>query len=170
MDAFLAIVSKREVRQYDGRSLSADATDRILHAGRVAGSAGNRQPWRFVVVEARGRRERLAELVDVPANVRSAGLVVGIAVRGGRWGEFDAGRAAQNMMLTAWNDGVGSCPNGMTDAAGAAEVLGLEGDERLVVVLSFGYPATARDPQRRPAEEWLARAKRKPLEEVVRRV
>jgi nitroreductase len=73
------------------------------------------------------------------------------------------------MMLAAWNEGVASCPNGMPEAAKTAEVLGLVGEERPAVVLSFGYPVTPRDPQRLTAEEWSARADRKPLAELVER-
>jgi hypothetical protein len=49
-------------------------------------------------------------------------------------------------------------------------VLGLGEDERPVIVLTFGYPAPARDPQRRSADGWIARADRKSFEEVVRRL
>jgi nitroreductase len=93
-------------------------------------------------------------------------VAVAIVGRGG----LDVGRAAQNMMLAAWNDGVVSCPNGMPDPARAAEVLGLEGEEQPAVVLTFGYPARDRDPERRAPEEWSARADRKPLDELVERL
>ena len=48
--------------------------------------------------------------------------------------------------------------------------MGLEEDECPVIVLTFGYPAGARDPQRRSPEEWVAGADRKAFEEVVRRL
>jgi nitroreductase len=107
VDTFLAVASKREVREYAGRPIPADAEQRILDAGRIAGSSRNSQPWRFLVVESPSLRERLAEAVYVPANVRGAALVVVIALRGRGPTAFDAGRAAQNMMLTAWNDRIG---------------------------------------------------------------
>jgi hypothetical protein len=52
----------------------------------------------------------------------------------------------------------------------ASRVLGLGEDESPVIVLTFGYPARARDPQRRSPEEWIAHANRKPFEDVVRRL
>lgn len=170
MDAFLAVASKREVREYSDRPVPDDAARRILEAGRIAGSSRNRQPWRFLVVADPGLRERLAEAVYAPGNVRGAALVVAIAVRGRGPTAFDAGRAAQSMMLAAWNEGIGSCPNGMPDPDGTAGVLGLDEDERPAIVLTFGYPARPRDPQRRSPEEWIARVDRKPFEEVVRRL
>ena len=170
MDTFLAVASKREVREYAGRPIAGDAEQRILEAGRIAGSSRNGQPWRFVVVESPSLRERLADAVYVPGNVRGAGLVVVIALRGRGPTAFDAGRAAQNMMLTAWNDRVGSCPNGMPDPDAVARLLDLEEGERPAVVLTFGYPARTRDPQRHTAVEWVERADRKPFDDVVRRL
>ena len=133
MDAFLALASKREVRGYSDRPVPDAAVRRILEAGRIAGSSRNRQPWRFLVVGDPGVRERVAEAVFAPGNVRGAALVVAVAVRGGG-------------------------------------PVGLEEDERPVIVLTFGYPAGARDRQRRSPEEWVAGADRKASGEVVRRL
>jgi nitroreductase len=58
VDTFLAVASKREVREYSDRLVSADAAGRILEAGRIAGSSRNRQPWRFLVVADPGVPER----------------------------------------------------------------------------------------------------------------
>ena len=170
MDTYLAIMSRREVKSYSTRALTDEAVTRILDAGRLSGSGGNRQPWRFVVLESRDVRERLAQLVYAPENVLGAGLVVVIAVSGKGPTSFDAGRAAQNMLLAAWNEGIGGSPNGFADAEAAAGALGLREGERPVIALSFGYPARPRDPEARSAEEWSRRAKRKPLAEVVERI
>ena len=165
MDTFLAIASKRDQRDYAARDVPEEVVRRILDAGRIAGSAANKQPWRFVVLANLELREHVAETVYAPGNVRGATLAVAIVVRGSR--AFDGGRAAQNMMLAAWNDGVTSCPNGMPDSDKTGELVGLDEGERVVNVLSFGYPARARDPESRPPEQWIARAKRKAFEDVV---
>jgi len=170
MDTWLAIASRREVRRYADTDLPADVVERILDAGRLAGSAGNKQPWRFLVVEGAELREKVAEQVYEEDNIRGAKLVVALSVSGKGPVSFDAGRAAQNMLLVAWNDGVGSCPNGMPDAEATSRLLGLGDGERLVIILSFGYPAEPRDPETRSAEEWSRRAKRKPLDDIVTRL
>jgi nitroreductase len=167
MDAYLAVVSKREVRQYADRPLAEDVKRRILEAGRVAGSSGNKQQRRFVVAESDEAVERLAGTVYVPTNLTEAGLVVAIVTEGKGPLGFDAGRAAQNMMIAAWNDGVGSCPNGTSDPDGAMQALGIGADESIAIILSFGYPAHPADPERRSPEEWIERANRKPFDEVV---
>ena len=170
MDAYLAIASRREVRGYSGRPVPEEVQRRILDAGRVSGSSQNRQGWRFVWVTDRGLLERLAELVYVPSNVRGCAFAVAIAVSGKGPTSFDAGRAAQNMLLAAWNEGVGSSPNGMPDRAAVGELLGLSGGEEPAIVLTFGYPARPRrDPESQPAEQWIEAADRKPFEEVVER-
>lgn len=168
MDTYLAVASKRDWRNYADRPIPEDVVTRILDAGRVAGSGSNKQPWTFVVVEDE-RKERLAELVYVAGNVRSAALVIAIATPGGGR-VLDVGRAMQNMMLVAWNDGVVSCPNGMADRALTAQVLGLGGDLEPVIVLSFAYPRRARDPEAKSAEEWSREANRKPVGELLKRV
>jgi nitroreductase len=158
MDTYLAIASRREVREYTDAPIPDEIVHRILDAGRLAGSSRNLQQWEFVVVSD---KEALAGAVYAPGNVRGAALVVAIA---GSAFPFDKGRAAQNMMLAAWNDGVGSCPNGISDAEAAESIVGAP----VGIVLSFGYPAKPRGPSSRSAEEWSASAKRKPFDEVVR--
>ena len=170
MDTFLAIASKREVRQYADRPLPDDAIRRILDAGRVAGSSQNRQNRRFIATRDRGLLERLAPCVYTPTNVLGSALAVAIVIAGKGPTAFDAGRAGQNMMLAAWNDGVASYPNGLPDPAPVGKLLDLGEGERVVIVLSFGFPHGARDPAARTPEEWAARADRRPLEEVAERL
>jgi nitroreductase len=160
VDTYLAIASKRDVRDYATTPIPADVRDRILDAGRVTGSSRNTQKWEFVVVSG-AAQERLADAVYAPENVRTATLVVAIV---GEAFPFDVGRCAQNMMLAAWADGVGSCPNGIRDPDAAAEICG--GPVKAIV--SFGYTAKTR--RERSAAEWSAAADRKPLSELVREV
>jgi nitroreductase len=169
VDTYLAVASRRDWRSYADRPIPDNVTTRILDAGRVTGSAVNRQPWTFVVVQDSERKEQLAGAVYAGDNIRGAALVVAIATDGGG-STLDVGRAMQNMFLVAWNEGVASCPNGMPDANQAGATLGLEGGKKPVIILSFGYPRREQNPESRSAEEWSREANRKPLEEVVRRV
>ncbi len=166
MDTFLAIASRRETRDYSNRSIPDEVTQSILDAGRLAGSARNRQPWRFLLVEDETARATLAGAVFEPTNVQGARLVVAIVGRSG----LDTGRCAQNMLLAAWNAGVGSCPNGQRDPEAARAALGLGDDEEIATILTFGYPVRERDPERRTPPDWSARADRKALDELISRV
>jgi nitroreductase len=170
MDAYLAIVSKREVRNYSDRPVPADVQRSILEAGRLSGSSANKQQRRFVVVESDGARQRLSELVYTASNIAGCAFAVAVVVFGKGPASFDAGRAAQNMMLAAWNFGVGSSPNGMPDRAAAGQMLGLEEGEEPAIVVSFGYPARPVDPESRSSEVWIAAANRRPFDEVIQRL
>jgi len=161
VDTYLAIASKRDERAYAATPVPPEVERRILDAGRVSGSSQNTQKWEFVVV-ADGQQE-LAGAVYAPQNVSTAALVVAIV---GEAGGLDVGRCMQNMMLAAWNDGVVSCPNGVKEPDVAERICG----GAVKAIVSFGYPASPRNPQSRSAEEWSARAKRKSLDELVRRV
>jgi nitroreductase len=161
MDVYLAIASKRDQRDYADTPIPEDVVRRILDAARLSGNSQNKQQWEFVVVDS--AQKRLAQTVWAPGNVLGAQLVVAIC---GDPRPIDVGRAAQNMMLCAWGEGVTSSPNGIRDQEAAEEICGAP----VKLVVTFGYPARPRDPNSRPAEEWSARIKRKPLEELVRRV
>jgi nitroreductase len=167
VDAYLAIVSKREVRRYAQRPLAAEAERRILEAGRLAGSSKNRQARRFVVLRDPALVAEAAQSVYAGDNISGAAFVVAIVTGGKGPTSFDAGRAAQNMMLAASNEGIGSCPNGIADAARLQAAVGHGDDEQVVTVLTFGHPERPRDPERRSAEEWIERADRRPFEDVV---
>jgi nitroreductase len=171
VDTYLAITSMRAVKRYSKRPLPEDVERRILEAGRLAGSGSNRQPWTFHVLESPELVDGLAKAVFAPENVLGAQLVVVVTVREGKGPlAFDAGRAAQNMLLAAWNEGVGASPNGFADRDRVIELLGLGEDDRPVIALSFGYPARPRNPDAHSPEDWALRAKRKPLDEIVRRL
>jgi len=156
VETFLAIASKRDERRYADRPVAEEHVLRILDAGRLSGSSRNTQNWQFVIADA-----RLADVVYAPENVATAGLVVAIV---GEAFPFDVGRCAQNMMLAAWDLGVVSCPNGIRDAERAAELVG---SGPVKMILTFGYPQRELHVDARSAEEWSARAKRKPLDDVV---
>jgi nitroreductase len=61
VDASLAVASKRDERQYAERPVPGDGVSRILDAGGIAGSAKNRQPWRFLVLGDRGLVDQVAQ-------------------------------------------------------------------------------------------------------------
>jgi nitroreductase len=142
-----AIDSLRVVRTFADRPIEPDSLERILNAGRRAGSSKNLQRWAFVVCRD---REHLRELSTVgPFAGHLAGATVAIALvtpdpqaEGAPLSiEFDIGRAAQNMVLAAWELGIGSVPATVYDHARAAELLVLPDGMHCEYLLSFGYPA-----------------------------
>jgi nitroreductase len=146
MDTWTAINSVRVVRQFTDEPIARPDLDRILNAGRRAGSSKNQQRWAFIVVR---EREHLREMASVGRYAgHLAGAAAGVAlvrpaVDGSRLNSvmWDLGRAAQNMVLAAWELGIGSVPATVYDHALASRLLGLPDDQRCDFLLSFGHPA-----------------------------
>lgn len=153
------------VHAYSDRPISEESLHRILEAGRSTGSAQNRQEWTFYVVRDRQKLRELASTVYVPENIAGCQLAIGLASTGKR--ALDMGRLAQNMILAAWDEGIGSAPNGTQNAEGARRVLGLREEENLPVILSFGYPQHPHTPNPDDTAGILQRIKRKPLSDLV---
>jgi len=172
MDAYLAVVSKREVRGYTDRPVPEEILTKVLQAGRAAGSARNTQPWRFVVLKDRQHRHDLATALMAPRNLDRCAVAIAVVLLNERL-RFDAGRVAQNMMVAAWALGVGSCPNSVRpdEHDRMRHDLGIPADAAIATVITLGYPAPGQ-PRPRPKadpEKILARANRLPLEELVHR-
>jgi nitroreductase len=157
LDAYQAIVQKRDRREYDGRPIPEDSLHRILQAGRMAGTSSNSQPLRFIVLRDQAQKENLAPAGPGTAPLVKAPLAIVICLEKGRR-DFDVGRAAQNMMVAAWAEGIHSCPIGLREEAVAHAVLGLPDDYIASIGISFGYPspaATPREPSKRLPMEAL---------------
>jgi nitroreductase len=170
MTVWEAIRTKRMVRRFDARPLAPEHLNRIVDAGRHAGSSKNSQRWDFVVVEDRDSLRRLAEVGPFAGHVAGAAAAVALVTPDPRapgaslslvW---DAGLAAENMMLAAWELGIGSCPATVYKAAVAREVLGYPDDRFCGYILSFGYPADPGDLTRPPRA-----GGRRPLGDVLHR-
>jgi nitroreductase len=170
MNTYETIVTRRAVRHFTEQSLPEEVLTRTLEAGRWAGSSKNTQPWQFIVVRARDRLDQLAECGRYASHLRGAALAVVIVTEpGSPRAVLDTGRAAQNMMLAAWADGVGSCIAGLHDEACARALLGVPEDYDIQLAISFGYPDPDAAPtiEGRPREEILASVGRRPLEEIA---
>src|SRR5215217_7430080 len=137
---FDVIRTKRDTRAYAGRPIPEETLRRILQAGRMAGSSKNTQPVRFVVLRDQKRKEELAACGDFAAHLPAAPVVVAVVLMPDG-GAFDAGRAAQNMMVAAWAEGITSCPTSMHRPECAAAALGLPPGHRVAITLPFAYPA-----------------------------
>jgi len=159
MDAYRAVVDKRDQRMFLPKPIPDEALRRILQAARMTGSSKNVEPNRLIVVREPERRAALAALGAFAKFLAHAAAVIVIAQT--QRHEFDAGRCAQNMMVAAWAEGIGSCPAHLPEAE-VAKLLGIPADVVVNRVVAFGYV----DPARAAAPASVAR-KRRPIEELV---
>jgi nitroreductase len=172
MDAYLAVVSKREVREYTNQPVAEDVLAKILQAGRATGSSKNTQPWRFVVLKDRQHRHDLSSAMMAPRNLDRCAVAIAVVLLNER-ARFDAGRVAQNMMVAAWALRVGSCPNSVRpdEHDRVRQDLGAPADSSVATIISLGYPGPGQ-PRPRPKadpETILAKVNRLPSEELVHR-
>jgi len=168
VDAWDAIRTKRMIRRFDGRPLEPAHLERILDAGRHAGSSKNLQRWDFIVVRDRELLGKLAAVGPYAGHLAGAPVAVALLtpdpMAGGQpmsvmW---DLGLAAQNMMLAAWELGIGSCPATVYEQTVARSLLGYPEDHHCEYLLSLGYPADLADLTRPPKA-----GGRRPLSDVV---
>jgi nitroreductase len=147
METWQAINTVRVVRQFADGPIAPQHLERILNAGRRTGSSKNRQDWAFIVVRDRENLRQLSKVGRYADHLATAPAAIAL-VRPDAHDEhqlrtfmWDLGRAAQNMVLAAWELGIGSVPATVYDLELASRLLGLPPDRRCDFLLSFGYPA-----------------------------
>lgn len=142
-----AIDSLRVIRDFAERPIEEPAVERILNAGRRTGSSKNLQRWAFIVCRDRPLLAELATLGPWAGHLAGAATAIALVSPDPRAPgaplsiTWDLGRAAQNMMLVAWELGIGSVPATVYEQARARELLGYPADWHCEHILSFGYPA-----------------------------
>jgi nitroreductase len=151
-----AITAVRVVRDFADRPLEPAHLDRILHAGRHAGSSKNQQRWTFIVCREREHLRELSKVGPWAGHLAEASLAIALVTPDPREADaplsilWDLGRAAQNMVLVAWELGIGSVPATVYEDDLARRLLGYPEDQRCEYLLSFGYPADPTDLTRPP--------------------
>jgi nitroreductase len=146
METWQAINTVRVVRKFSDEPIAEEHLERILNAGRRTGSSKNDQHWAFVVLRDRAHLKELVAVGDYAGHLAGATVAIAIVTpdASGHYNNsvmWDAGRAAQNMVLVAWELGIGSVPATVYDHELAHRLLGLAPDRRCDFLLSFGYPA-----------------------------
>ena len=156
MDALQAIRKRRSVRKYTGDPIPREDLEKIVDAGRLAASGGNRQPWDFIVVTDRGMIDEL----KVAAHwMEKAGAVIAVVMDpSSRWWLEDGSAAIENMLIASTALGYGSCwLEGYTlpREEEFKELLGIPEEKRLLTLVPIGVPL-----------EWPTKEK-KSLAEVI---
>jgi len=159
MDMLELIKSRRSFRKYQPKPISEEEMDKILEAGRWAPSAGNSQPWKFIVLRNAEVRKALADAVPTGRFISSApvAIVVTINPRASSHPVEDGAAATQNMLLEAHSLGLGACwiggASGTANEERAKRILNIPEEERLLSIISVGHPAESPEKSRRSMGE-----------------
>lgn len=141
MDVYKAVRTVLAVRQYQDKPVPPEVVHRILAAAHLTASSMNQQPWRFILVDDREMLKRLAEAAHTGPYIAGAALAVVVVVENTRFAVSDGSRAIQDMILTAWEEGVGSNWVGFIDMEAVKPLLGIPPEMKVLSVVPFGYPA-----------------------------
>ncbi len=161
MDTFEAIRTLLAVRAFRDTPVTEDVVREIVEAAHVTASAGNGQPWHFVVVQDNDTLRQLGALSPSGRYIAQAQLAVVVATdANSAYGVSDASRAIQDMLLAAWSRGVGGNWAGFHRLDAVKPVLGIPDDMDVLAIVPFGYPAQ---------QVGAGKKQRKPLGEVASR-
>jgi nitroreductase len=153
MNALEAIGKRRSVRKYTGEAIPREDLEKIVDAGRLAATGGNRQPWDFVVVTDRAMVEQLkvaAEWME-----KAAAIIAGVMDPSSRWWVEDGSAAVENMLIATTALEYGSCwLEGYTlpHEEEFKKLLGVPKEKRLLTLVPIGVPAE--EPTREKRLHW----------------
>jgi nitroreductase len=166
METWNAITSRRNVRSFANRPISAEDLDQILEAARRAPSSRNTQPWDFVLVTDRAELEQLSKVWVGAGHVAGSAATIALIVddddETAKRVQFDLGQATMNIMLAAADVGIGSGHSSVGEQDLARQLLRLPAGKSCAFLISLGYPADRplapiKNPDRRPFDEVVHR-------------
>ena len=160
METFEAVRTMLAVRRYQDRPVPDEVVRRIVEAGHLSASSMNLQPWHFIVVQDKNTLAQLGQLAKTGPYIAQAPLAIVVCMLPSRFALSDCSRAIQDMILAAWDHGIGSNWVGFEGLDAIKPLLGIPDDVKVLAILPFGYP-----------QEQLGagKKKRKPLGEVASR-
>lgn len=165
-----AIKGRRSIRSFKQQSVPQELVDELLEAAILAPSAGNIQPWEFILVTKQELKEALVKAALDQQFIAEAPIVIVVCAdetrssqRYGSRGRTlyslqDTAAAIQNIHLTAHSMGLGTCWIGAFNEDDTRAVLQISEGVRPVAIIPLGYPNEKPSPgSRRPAAEVVHR-------------
>ena len=143
MEVFEAIQKRRSVRSYEPTPVLIENLRKVLEAARLAPSAGNVQPWRFIVVIDSDKRRKIAKGCRYGRFLAESPVVIvgcGDQRASPRWYAIDTSIAMENLVLVATGEGLGTCWIGVFNEKEIREMLKIPSHVKIVALLALGYP------------------------------
>jgi len=148
---FNELIRMREsIRNYDpSKPVAGEVIERILEAGRLALSAANRQPWKFLVISSPEMLEKVRACYHHDWFRDAPHIIVVVGLRDQAWErasdgynsvETDTAIAMTHIVLAAENEGVGACWIANFDPAKLHDALDLEDNMEVYGITPLGYP------------------------------
>ncbi len=159
MDVIEAIKARRSIRRFQDKPVPEEAIRTIMESAVLAPSAGNRQPWAFVVVKSGDVKQKLVEASGNQVFLGQAPVVIVICgdaeLSGARYEDRgrtlyfiqDTAAAATNIMLAAASLGLGTCWVGAFRESVVRKALELPANLRPLAMIPVGYPDQERGPR-----------------------
>jgi nitroreductase len=158
MDAIEAIQTRRSIRKYRTDPVGRELVEKVIDAGRLAATGGNKQPWEFIAVTDPQRRAEISVMGGSGKFIAQAPVCIAIFSGAGMTPVEDCAAAAQNMLIAAHALGLGACWVGNPRASfveRAAEFFGVPERLSFFAFLALGYPDDSPHPPKRPLAEVL---------------
>jgi nitroreductase len=143
VDVSEVIQKRRSVRSYEPTPVPVEKLKTILEAARLAPSAGNIQPWRFIVVIDAYKRSRIARGCRYGHFLAESPVVIvgcGDQKASPRWYAGDTCIAMENIVLAATGEGLGTCWIGAFNENVIREMLKIPNHLKVIALLALGYP------------------------------
>ena len=159
MDVLEAIRSRRSIRKFRPEPIPDEKLKTILEAGLLAPSAGNRQPWLFIVVKDPERKRSLAKAADNQTFIADADVIIvalGDPNASPRWFERDPMIAVEHMVLAATGLGYGTCWIGAFNEKEVKNLLRIPKKLKVIALLPMGFPDETPAPKERKKLEEIA--------------
>jgi nitroreductase len=165
MEYFELIEKRYSVRAYRSKPIEDEKLQKVLDAARIAPTAANKQPFRFIVIHTQGRESELKRIYSREWFFKSPIVICACAVQNEAWtridgknyGDVDTTIAMDHLILAAADQGLGTCWVAAFDPSAAREVLGLSENEEPIAFTPLGYPADEPKPKKRKALSELIR-------------
>ncbi len=158
MDALECMKTRRSVRVYTDSPVEREAIEGIVDAGRLAASANNIQPWRFVVVTEKDTLGQIAGFTDHGRFIANAPVCIAVFSEDVKYYLEDCCAATQNLLNAAHAYGLGSCwVAGDKKAYGSkvGELLGVPANYKLISLVAIGHPDEVRQSNKKPLKSVL---------------
>jgi len=148
LDVFEAFRKRKSSRSYAGTPVPDEVLVNIMEAARLAPSAGNVQPWHFIIVRDEEKRRRIAKGCRYGKFLSESPVVIiacGNKKASPRWYAVDTSIAVEHIVLAATARGLGTCWIGMFSEEEIREMVDLPDQYDVVALLSLGYEKKKRD-------------------------